>query len=1220
MSVSAVTALLISFVDSAEVRDRLIVLGPHHTGTSIVAKALDGFGFHLGDAKDLLLRQDNPLKYWERRDVVDLNNARISSAGLNRTGVPSFVGYGFEPTQGLPLDPSSIIATLDGSGKSWATKDPRLSLTASEWLPRLTKDHRRPAPVCILTVRHPIGFASTMMRYSSSLGLAHWGSIWMRYMTEALRACTSANVSIALVSHSDLVHRPLNALVALQTTLGALGVRLPSLVPASVIAGQLLDLGLGSAPAEPEWLPSELAALPERALSLYVAMHASLFSSAPLPRPQMYPWMTLPPAARKAREAYATLLTTSDEVYLAGAITLGTSIRAFDTLRELLALVTPAVPMSWHDELRAAGFEVVSVDEVEEFWWGQGHERCRSYDPDQDARWGHESTKLRLWELEQYDALLYIDADGLLLGPADSVFELHGFAAERGLGGPWFNAGVMLIRPSQQTFAGLTARGASTPPTIFNNIVDCTEQGLLNAYFDGSDASRAVQLFDVVHPHDPGGAAVKAVVHWITLQCPKPWDHEPSRLLASVLPAECSRPLYGYWWRLYNRTGADVLGQSPGLRRTAPRKLQNEYYLETCSKNCPLHWLADGMCDRNCDNEDCKFDQGDCWRHHRPSPPPPPPRSPPAPRPPPMPPLAPRSGCDCSQGLAEVTGLAAGKSNGANFGDYQRAKSVLRVTPDLDATEWRSGPLTCSELGSRIAHLGMSLPAVRCGCFRHDNSHVCYTVGQCDRPSGNPSAKYPGVYWRLCIGAPSPPSPRWHYITPPPPPPPPIPSQRVVVGGGGATAVNTISVPQPPHLTLRITTGSSFADDGNLDVAVDQGDGYVPVVGFNGTESPLWWSRGSTVLLANYTSLVGVRVRCPTTNGWAGAVEYSSDGGLSFAPLVCTSCVGGSRTDTIVVESKGNGLNARHDPPCQTGYAPPCLQHLSTACLYGSVCNLVLTQSSCPDACSKRVGNGHCHAECYTAGCEWDGGDCEDLPNLPPKCAERCPPKLLNNRECDEECNVEACMFDGNDCDHGHTECYKDPHGKDYRGSINTTDDGTECKVWDAKSGAEYVNQTQSGLGGHNHCRNPTTLQKSNGKTYGSKPVDGDRPWCWRKRDDFNNAGENWGYCDVQKPSKVCGDQSISGKIDHALSELSNEATAAPLIAAILSIASVLLLGLLVFVCRMLKVWHARARDSKAVGVVTSLNPARPFALCSGTSKCTRRCSSNCKPLKNLAP
>ena len=131
MSVSAITALLISSVDSVKVHDRLIVLGPHHTGTSIVAKALDGYGFYLGDAKDLLLRQDNPLKYWERRDVVALNDARISSAGLDRTDVPSFVGYGYEPTQGLPLDPSPIVEILDGGGKSWATKDPRLSLTAA---------------------------------------------------------------------------------------------------------------------------------------------------------------------------------------------------------------------------------------------------------------------------------------------------------------------------------------------------------------------------------------------------------------------------------------------------------------------------------------------------------------------------------------------------------------------------------------------------------------------------------------------------------------------------------------------------------------------------------------------------------------------------------------------------------------------------------------------------------------------------------------------------------------------------------------------------------------------------------------------------------------------------------------------------------------------------------------------------------------------------------
>ena len=110
-----------------------------------------------------------------------------------------------------------------------------MSLTASEWLPHLAKEHLH-APVCVLTVRDPLGFANTMLRYSTTLGLAHWGSIWMRYMTEALRACTSANVSVAFVSHSDLVHRLPTALTALQAQLSSLGVSLPNGVQAGTVA------------------------------------------------------------------------------------------------------------------------------------------------------------------------------------------------------------------------------------------------------------------------------------------------------------------------------------------------------------------------------------------------------------------------------------------------------------------------------------------------------------------------------------------------------------------------------------------------------------------------------------------------------------------------------------------------------------------------------------------------------------------------------------------------------------------------------------------------------------------------------------------------------------------------------------------------------------------------------------------------------------------------
>ena len=144
-----------------------------------------------------------------------------------------------------------------------------------------------------------------------------------------------------------------------------------------------------------------------------------------------------------------------------------------------------------------------------------------------------------------------------------------------------------------------------------------------------------------------------------------------------------------------------------------------------------------------------------------------------------------------------------------------------------------------------------------------------------------------------------PPSPLSPSPLPPPPsPPPPSPS------------------PPPPRVHLRITTGTSAAADGTLDVQVDDGSGYAWVTtGQN-------WAKGSTVLDALYHTLSGVRVRGPTRDGWVGAIEYSSDGGVTYAPFVCTDCTKGSSTAHIAVD--GDSMNA----------APP------TTCFGGATCAL----------------------------------------------------------------------------------------------------------------------------------------------------------------------------------------------------------------------------------------------------------------------------------------
>ena len=840
------------------------------------------------------------------------------------------------------------------------------------------------------------------------------------------------------------------------------------------MAEQITKLGLGSAPAEPEWLLSELATLPEGALPLFQALERATSSASPLsgmPLPHTTPWMALPPVRRQARQAYATLLTTADDAYLAGAITLGSSIRAFDTVRELLALVTAAVPVAWHEELRGAGFEVLVVDELQEFWWGQ-HARCKSYHSDQDARWGHESTKLRLWQLEQYETLLYIDADALLLGPADDLFRLDGFAAERGLSGSWFNAGVMLVQPSQPTFDALVARGAGKPcppqdqgraqpqpqpqprqacqlahpprpgepPNIFGNVVDCTEQALLNAYFDGSEAGRSVQHFDVAHPHDPEHAAGAAVAHWITLQCPKAWDHQPGRMIGATLPlpVECSVPLYSYWWRVYNRTGADVLGQAPETRRTVARKLGNEY-APRCSPRCPNDFVNDGMCDHGCDNEECEFDHGDCWRKHAVSPPPPMPHPPPLPqppRPPPQPPHAPRSPCECTQRSHEPT-------------------------RDTRASRCYSQPANTSE--------EVSLPVDQCGCYSDHGHQVCYTVGQCgddDSHESFASHRYKGVYWRECK--------------------PMVDVEWVV------------------------------------------------------------------------TYLAEMRARSPT-------------------------------------------IHSTHQPqpPSPPPYSTPQAESPSA--------------DVWPKECAESsIGDKVCNVECYRASCEWDGGDCDspgrketwNQDNVPAQCADGCPPNLIKDGSCDEACNVEACLFDGNkltllptsdphhvsgDCDHGHDECYNEPDGTDYRGTVSETEDGDACLVWDHKTGLKWARD----LGGHNYCRNPEVLNSDEPPV---KEPRGERPWCFRADEFARNDDKRWGYCDVQEASKAkdahgepCPGvyrakanhvaEAISNALEKlnekGLDEVSNEAAAAPLISLVLSITFVLLIGSLVFTRRMMKVWHA---------------------------------------------
>lgn len=90
-------------------------------------------------------------------------------------------------------------------------------------------------------------------------------------------------------------------------------------------------------------------------------------------------------------------------------------------------------------------------------------------------------TKINLWKQTQFNKIVYFDADILPIVPPDELFEVDAaFAASPDIGWPdCFNSGVMLLKPSQETYEELHRLVQS------GQSFDGADQGLLNTHFEG---------------------------------------------------------------------------------------------------------------------------------------------------------------------------------------------------------------------------------------------------------------------------------------------------------------------------------------------------------------------------------------------------------------------------------------------------------------------------------------------------------------------------------------------------------------------------------------------------------------------------------------------------------------------------------------------------------------------------------------------------------------
>ncbi|XP_071945602.1 uncharacterized protein [Antedon mediterranea] len=85
-------------------------------------------------------------------------------------------------------------------------------------------------------------------------------------------------------------------------------------------------------------------------------------------------------------------------------------------------------------------------------------------------------------------------------------------------------------------------------------------------------------------------------------------------------------------------------------------------------------------------------------------------------------------------------------------------------------------------------------------------------------------------------------------------------------------------------------------------------------------------------------------------------------------------------------------------------------------------------------------------------------------------------------------------------------ECYTATDGVDYQGIVSTTTGGYTCQKWTDQTPHthSFTPETYlgSGLGDHNHCRNPDSITQ---------------PWCYT-----TSAAQRWQICDVGPPVTSC--------------------------------------------------------------------------------------------------
>lgn len=226
-------------------KEVLLIVGMHRSGTSAVAGAVARLGLPLGE--HLLPGQegDNPKGFFEHAEVVAAHDALLGSAG--RTWDDPTLWIERRPelpgADAFQARLGSILLRESGGTAPWAVKDPRLCRLLPLWTKPLAEVGREPR--VLLVHRDPTAVAASLRR-RDGFSAEKASLLWLDHVLGAER--WSRGLPRTVVTYDELLDDPV---ATLERAGEALGIAWPR--PPAAGRGELADfLGRPAATAAPD--------------------------------------------------------------------------------------------------------------------------------------------------------------------------------------------------------------------------------------------------------------------------------------------------------------------------------------------------------------------------------------------------------------------------------------------------------------------------------------------------------------------------------------------------------------------------------------------------------------------------------------------------------------------------------------------------------------------------------------------------------------------------------------------------------------------------------------------------------------------------------------------------------------------------------------------------------------------------------------------------------